>query len=242
MSRQAIRNLFRLLPAVILLSILVVGCRTQRKAVEVVPAETRWERMQVPIALSLTSPQKMSVSGTLNMVRDTSIVISLRMIGMEVAVIAIDSENVTVLDKFNKNAYQAPLARIMGDLNPTIGQLQDIITGNNPGTIQHRNDSWSVMSGDNADTGFFIMRVYSLVSPEREIFDMQFSSKEPTPYGLMSGSAEIKFFPKGKEVDCGYTLNLDKAKWNDDVTPRRVTIPSGYKVMDFDETMKMLTK
>ncbi len=234
------RHIFRLLPALILLSLFAVGCRTQRKAVEVVPAETKWERMQVPITLSLTSPQKMSVSGTLNMVRDTSVVISLRMIGMEVAVIAIDSENVTVLDKFNKHAYQAPLARIMGELDITIGQLQDIITGASDITLPPNLGKRITATVDITDEG--LVRVLTFYPPKKIVFDMDVTSKEPTPYGKMTQSADIRFFPKGKEVDCGYTLNLAKAKWNSEVTPRHITIPSGYKLMDFDETMKMLTK
>lgn len=235
-------TMFRLIPMLLLVGLLAAGCHTQRPAVRTPqssPSVEAWTRMQVPVTVSLSSPQSMSVSGTLTMLRDSSIVLSFRMIGMEVAVVAFEADSVAVLDKFHKRAFKTGIDRIMANTSLTVGELQNILTGHYPPSLRRLPAGVKYSRVDTDDrSGILISRTGS--APEKKLCEIMTLATQLTPFGDMAAKTGLEFYPKDKKVEGTLTLNFDKVKWNDEVTPRKITIPSGYKRIEFDEPLKML--
>lgn len=93
---------------------------------------TEWTDVYLPVNLSLSSPKKLSVSGRATMVRDKEINISLRLLGMEVAVIYINTEKAYVVDKYHKMYLCEDLDKLLGGYDVTIADLQNLLLGRVP--------------------------------------------------------------------------------------------------------------
>lgn len=103
------------------------GCRSAKTPVSVEP-EKRWTDIYVPVKLELTEPSRMSISGRATMVRDESIYLSLRMIGMEVATVYIDRDSIFATEKMNKQMLAVGFEDALGK-RMTVGELQELLLG-----------------------------------------------------------------------------------------------------------------
>lgn len=236
-------SVLRLIAAVMVVGMIAVGCRTHRNAVVVnAPVEASWERIQVPVQLKLSSPQKLSVSGTLNMVRDSSIVISARLLGMEVAVIDVEGETMTILDKYNRQAYRVDYKKVMGGFDLTVGQLQDIITGEPmSGNLPEVPGKKKIFTVEINGVMSKLIGAY-LENPLRPFCEVRYPSHLPTPYGELADTLQISVTQSQQKIEASCILNLEKAKWNGNVTPRKVTVPADYRYIDVHSPLNMLFK
>lgn len=236
-------SVLRLIAAVMVVGMMAVGCRTHRNAVVVnAPVEASWQRIQVPIQLKLSSPQKMSVSGTLNMVRDSTIVISARLLGMEVAVVAVDGETVTILDKYNRQAYKVGCKEVMGGFDLTVGQLQDIITGEAlSGNLPEVPGKKKIFTVEVDGVMSKLIGAY-LENPLRPFCEVRYPSHVSTPFGELVDTLQISVTQGQQMIEASCILNLEKAKWNESVIPRRVTIPADYRYIDVHSPLNMFFK
>lgn len=124
-----LKTMRAILPAVVAVAALcLTGCRSSKPAVETPAAEQVWTDLYVPVKLELTEPARMSISGRATIVRDRSIYLSLRMIGMEVATVYVDADSIFATEKVHRQmiavGFDATLGRKL-----TVGELQDLLLG-----------------------------------------------------------------------------------------------------------------
>lgn len=61
-----------------------------------------------------------------------------------------------------------------------------------------------------------------------------------TPFGPMAESVGVEVRSAKTDIAVALEWNLSKARWNDDVELRDITIPSGYRRITAAEIMKKL--
>ncbi|MCC8038816.1 MAG: DUF4292 domain-containing protein [Bacteroidales bacterium] len=103
---------------------------TPKAAVEAALATySDWEYLSVPVKVEVTSPIKQSLSGRAYMVKDKSVYISLRFIGMEVATVYVTTDSLYATMKPGKYYLAEDLASILADVPLTVGDVQSAILG-----------------------------------------------------------------------------------------------------------------
>lgn len=98
-----------------LMAIALPSCRTTKTEVITIPTEeqepARWKNVTIPVRLELTEPQKFTITGRMTMERNESALITLRMLGFDVAQIYVTpSEADVVIRQMNKIWIQEPIA------------------------------------------------------------------------------------------------------------------------------------
>lgn len=88
-----------------------------------------WTQINVPMKVAVKQPQRLSVSGRMYMRRDRDIYITLRVLGMEVANLYIDSDSVFAADKLHKMYVAEPIKDIFAGASLSIGDIQDALLG-----------------------------------------------------------------------------------------------------------------
>ncbi|MCM1356047.1 MAG: DUF4292 domain-containing protein [Staphylococcus sp.] len=88
-----------------------------------------WEEMKVPVTLNLQSPKRFSVGGTMTMVRDRLINLSLRFFGMEVATVMVTTDSVYATYKLEKIYFAESIHDLFGGFPATVGNVQDLLLG-----------------------------------------------------------------------------------------------------------------
>lgn len=98
-----------------------------------------WTQLNLPLKVAVKSPQKLSLSGRIYMRRDRDIYITLRVLGMEVANMYVNSDSVYASDKLHKYYIAEPIKDIFAGASLSIGDIQDALLGrafvNNRGTL-----------------------------------------------------------------------------------------------------------
>ena len=128
----------------VVIALLAAACGTHRRAVEsqetaLSSVEDRFDRMietyrpwhtvNVPVKVELRSPARLSLSGRASMVRDSLIHISMRVFGLEVAVLHATPDSVYCIDKVHKLVVAERLDGLTDRTGLTIGQLQQLLLG-----------------------------------------------------------------------------------------------------------------
>lgn len=113
---------------------------TLRERVRDVTAGYRpWTQINLPVKIAVRSPHKISLSGRIYMRRDRDIYLTLRVLGMEVANMYINSDSVYASDKLHKYYIAEPISDIFAGAALSIGNIQDALIGrafiNNIGTV-----------------------------------------------------------------------------------------------------------
>ena len=88
-----------------------------------------WTDVQMPVRMELTAPKNFAISGRASMVRGKAIYISMRMLGLEVASVYIDTDTVVVMEKLKKTAYVESLPKFTAAFGLTVGDIQDLLLG-----------------------------------------------------------------------------------------------------------------
>ena len=113
--------------AIAIMAACLTGCRTTKTATST-QEESHWSDLYVPVKLELTEPARMSISGRATMVRDRSIYLSLRMIGMEVATVYVDTDSIFATEKLHKQMLAVDFDKTLGG-KLSVGELQDLLLG-----------------------------------------------------------------------------------------------------------------
>ncbi len=99
-----------------------------------------WASVRVPFSMKIDG-MRMSLSGNAYIVRDSLIYLSAKFLGMEVGVVAITPDEVTVVDKYHRIYLAEPTSTLTGIFPLTIANIQDILLGH------------CFVPGDNASEG-----------------------------------------------------------------------------------------
>lgn len=90
-------------------------------------SDTEWNVISVPVKLELKQPKSMSASGRAYIQRDSSIYISVRFLGMEVAVADINNDSIIVLDKVHRYYAAERLTDIFANVQFDINSIQSLL-------------------------------------------------------------------------------------------------------------------
>ncbi|MBQ9077045.1 MAG: DUF4292 domain-containing protein [Muribaculaceae bacterium] len=88
-----------------------------------------WKDVSLPVKVEITAPKRFSISGRATMVRGESILISLRVFGMEVGNLYVTEDSVFATEKIHKYYVAESLERFLGGFPLTINDIQDLLLG-----------------------------------------------------------------------------------------------------------------
>lgn len=89
-----------------------------------------WTSLKVPVSIKLTSPGKITLSGTAVMERGRALSISLRFMGMvSVGSLTVTTDSVTVIDTYHKMYLSESTSKLLRGLPFDISDLQDLLLG-----------------------------------------------------------------------------------------------------------------
>lgn len=206
-----------------------------------------WEEMRVPVTLSLKSPKRFNIGGTLTMVRDRSINLSLRFFGMEVAAMTVTQDSVFALYKLDKIYFAESIRDLLGGFPATVGNVQDMLLGR-PFVIGENSLSlsdcklegtaatWSItpsrspagMSYDfTVDTPTGCVELLTVNLPARAPITAEYSEFANSSTGPLAGTTLISA-PTSRGTFSGeLELNPRKAEWGRGYA-RDWSVPRGY--------------
>ncbi len=223
-----------------------------------------WQYMSVPVDLEFTSPNKLKVSGRLYMVRDKSIYLSLRVLGMEVATLYITNEMIYATEKLHKYYVAESVADLLAGCDVTVGDLQNLLLGRafvagrgllnkdmTPDvkvTTDADGTDWTLTPPaiGNITYQFDIepnpqhVHSVSFVNDGVHRVKCLYSQPTRTKGGMMANSLTIKAFTGGTRLQVNANLNLKDVKWREsDINQWKM--PKGYKQLSRKELMNMFT-
>lgn len=233
-------------------AVLLTGCRSQKQASDasayqgdfsalppakqyaVVENSFRpWTWAYIPGNISISEPASLSASARLTMQRDSMIHISLRILGMEVAVLYADADSIYAVDKFHKYYIAESLDRIIAGSGLTLGTVQDILLGQALPPAKGRS-AWAATLAD----GTISALDFDLHSDDTTLRCV-YPAHEESPAGPVASSVEILGTKNSRKVAASMRMNIGSAKW-DAQRPVNFSAPKGYKKIDFDTLLKTL--
>lgn len=254
--------------ATVIPATVITGCRTSRHAAatgihdvsamtiterarDIAAGYLPWTQLNLPVKVSVKSPQKLSVSGRIYMRRDRDIYVTLRVLGMEVANMYVSTDSVFAADKLHKCYIAEPIKDIFAGASLSIGDLQDALLGrafvNNRGTYSDTMTA-GIMLTDSPD-GTWTLTPKSKINGTIE-YQFHFSKSSNTLMSLtfntgdrlygctysdpadIDGSHFMRQFSVSTRagntpIDASLTYDFDKVKWEVPSSARWRT-PSGY--------------
>ena len=237
----------------------LTGCRASRSAAisgtgdatemtlaerarDVAAANLPWTQLNLPIKIAVKSPQKISLSGRIYMRRDRDIYITLRVLGMEVANMYVNSDSVYAADKLHKYYIAEPIKDIFAGASLSIGDIQDALLGrpfiNNRGTLTDSPDNQWIMTPRSRINGK-IEYQFKFSKESNALMSLVFNTGSKLYGCTYSSPAEIdgsRFMERiaiatkvGKTaIDATITFDFNKVKW-EVPSSARWRNPSGYK-------------
>lgn len=220
-----------------------------------------WTDVRVPVNVSMQKPMKLSIGGTLTMVRGKAVHISLRFLGMEVASLMVTPDSVMATYRMDKIYLQEPLHQLLGRFPATISDLQDLLSGRTF-TLGDPNRA-DIRLISNPDGGYAIIPPPPVKGAPADsyVFTVDSSNslksltvnpgqgRQPvictylpatiTPCGMFSPRFSILANIGRTTVDASVELSLGKAKWNRGEAPSW-KIPKGYKRVDGQTLIKRI--
>lgn len=181
------------------------SCGTQKSVTESPSAtlpDAEWQDLYVPVTFDLRSPKNLSLSGRATMIRNERITISLRFLGMEVAVLDVTPREVTAIDRYHKMWMSENIETFLHDHDITLTDLQDLLIGRASDRVLKKLDS----------TPINLMYGPMVATPEGSL----------TRYVIVT--AGIASLP----IEFELAYKPDKAEWNTGRTPN-ISIPSSYR-------------
>lgn len=219
----------------------------------------QWKDLYVPFKLRLESPVRFSCSGRATMVYGTSLHMSLRVFGMEVAVLHADNENAWLLDKIHRYVCTVPLSSLTARSGIGLTQVQDIMLGRAfcPGYSDFAKAPFNVSADDagswmltprdrqhGADWALSVSadgQLQSLtVTPSGHgEFTALFSDFVTTVAGACASDVAVTGTLKGKDAGAAIDWDMDKAQWNTDRSDSW-SVPSDYKEITPEQLIEIL--
>lgn len=227
---------------------------------------TPWTDVYMPVTLRLEAPKSMSVSGRATMVNGKEILISFRMLGMELAVIYINESKIYAVDKIHKQYIEEDLSRLLSGADITITDVQNILLGRvtnfGKGTITAADaDDFTFLAADNkwiltpmhqikgAELHYIATKTdppalndISLRIPGKGVLECSYSDLTTTPAGSVAAMLTMLAPVDKKEVRASVEWNLGDAKWNEGRPVNFKSPSSAYKRIDVTSLLKSIDK
>lgn len=231
---------------------------------------TAWTDVKIPITLKLSSPANLKISGTLTMIRNRSIHISLRMLGFEAATLLIDGDSVFATYKLQKRYVAESIPELLKGFPMNVGNLQSLLIGQafmpGNGIIEATDASrFSLMPAGDADLpdAFLMTPVLGNAHGVEATFIVDggvipnllaisagtqnanasciYSGSATTPAGAVTTGCEIFARSSAKQqIEASVDLNFDKARWDSGATVSRPNT-RGYTRIPASSLLKALS-
>ncbi|MDE7025570.1 MAG: DUF4292 domain-containing protein [Paramuribaculum sp.] len=223
-----------------------------------------WQQVRVPVSVKINSPKSLSISGTAEMVRNKSVLISLKFIGMEVAWLYVSDDVVVVADKMNKRYISESSSKFLGGFDVNTANLQDLLIGrpfvlgsedissvdtNRLSFVSDGGEGWSLQPLSEIENLEYVFWFEPMTVLNAAV--VQYASKQPvallygapvgTPSGSMASHVGIKANIGVTNIDATLFWSWQKAKWDDSFAPREPKVPDNYRKVDGASVLKSLT-
>lgn len=230
---------------------------------EMAESYSDWTDLYVPVNFQLLSPKQFSVSGRATMVYGKEINISLRMLGMEVAVIYVNETTLYVVDKYNKRYLCEDISGLLSGYDLTLIDLQNILLGRvtnfGNGTITTKDSKdFAFLEADNlwvltpkkqrantelnyiaTKTDPPVLSDIALRIANKGMISIAYTEPSSSPAGIISGILTATVPYKQKEIVASIVSNLNEAKWNEGRSVSFKDPSSSYKKMEVESLLKM---
>lgn len=185
-----------------MLTFAVSSCSSAKKAAET-PAVMTWTTFYAPVTVDIDQPMSLAVSGRATMVNGKYIHLSMRLLGMEMAVMYVDADSAYILDKYHKYMFAESLPKLLGDKykNLKIGDLQKILLGQQN-------------------------------IPANNMVTVTPSGYVNTPAGQVATRMSISAQTPRMDVAGGWEWSQYEAKWNEPNRGVDFKVPTNYKRID----------
>lgn len=221
-----------------------------------------WRDLEMGVKFQLRSPARLNAAGKVWMKRGEWIAISVRMLGLEVATLWVDSDSVVAVDKFHKKYLSEPTAKLMGSAGVTVSDIQDLLLGRaflaSEGTAR---PEWrNKFDFEQAPNGWYLLpRVqpaafnYGFLASDNAS-ELRGAIVEVKNYGAVSANYADAFQSRtcgwfspeitienssGKRISATLKWDLNGARFNTGLT-RTCRIPDNCERIDAAALMKML--
>lgn len=114
----------------------IVGCKSQKQTVENEIAKEQeqssvWQNVQMPVTVTIDQPMRLTLTGTMTMVRGEYVLVSFRTLGFEVATAYVTPEQMNMVMKMPSKVWiSEPLADRLKSRNIDFTQAQDAMLSN----------------------------------------------------------------------------------------------------------------
>ncbi len=232
---------------------------TPKAAVEAALATySGWQYLSVPVKVEVTSPIKQSLSGRAYMVKDKSVYISMRFLGMEVATVYVTTDSVFATMKPGKYYLAEDLESVLADVPLTVGDVQSAILGRlfcldsskELGRLAQETseNAWQItlavpsypeekysFTGKGAD-----LTSLAFIHNGTQAATLSYSTPVTTEAGAFAPKARLTAqIPKAK-VDASLTWTWRDAQWTADAL-RSWKMPKGYTRVRGSDAVKILS-
>ncbi|MDE7410931.1 MAG: DUF4292 domain-containing protein [Paramuribaculum sp.] len=219
----------------------------------------QWERLRLPVNVRINAPTQMSASGTVTMDYGKSILVSMRVLGMEVAVIYVDNDSILIADKFHKRYFSDKVSDLLAGFDVSVSNLQNLLLGRifelgktevpaSPKSFSIDDiggDSWIMLSESQRFSYGFNFNPWNVLFgavfsvPGHEPVKIEYGKDIETSNGVFATSVDFSTIIKNKAMSATIGWNFDKVKWNDDVELRVPRIGENYRRITAAEVSKM---
>lgn len=227
-----------------------------------------WTAVTMPVKLAMLSPVSASMSGRATLVRDKSMYISLRVLGMEVAYLYADSDSVFAADKVHRMYLAEDMASLSDSYGVSLSNIQDMLLGRvfelGGHTISETTTDRFTAKDEQIEerrvcvieprnvapvSSIFITETdaYGLPSPvsfaARNGDDQMICYYGPmvhTEHGSIASDATLRLDTHNTSASARVSWTVKNAKWNDNASPINFKRPQGYTRVSAKELLKML--
>ncbi|MDE7426594.1 MAG: DUF4292 domain-containing protein [Muribaculaceae bacterium] len=251
----SLKNIITRLSHIAVFSLLIasVACSSSRHAVSdtasdvptpesltlsgIASSYRHWQDVSLPVKVSIRKPASVTLSGRLTMVRDRSIHLSFKMLGIEVASAYVDRDSVFIYERLHKYLLAEPMSRLSGKSNISLTDMQDLILARifapGTGTLNSNNTTAFSLTGSDSDititpahtpgytlTYAMTAGVQPLIKqltvniPSAGTSTVSYSDWAETPAGQNPQHLEVSGRLSGKPLVASVTLDLGEAKWD----------------------------
>lgn len=206
----------------IAMTAMMSACHSSKSASTYVSSTNgeQWHDVYMPVKVKLSSPKSMSLSGRATIVRDSLVHLSMRVLGMEVAVVNMTNDSVMFIDKYHKYLFSESLNSVMGSHKMTLGDMQNIMFG-----------LTANMSSDHKLT-------FNNPGSEKPV-TVEFDDFLNTPAGNIAQTVDVEAQLSKSEIDAQLLWSANSAEWNTGRTVDFVSPDKGYKRVSIETVLKM---
>jgi hypothetical protein len=202
--------------AMLFVAVLMTACHSSRNIATT--ADGTWHDVYMPVKVKLSSPMSASLSGRATIVRDSLVNLSMRVLGMEVAVVNITPDSLVLVDKYHKYVFSESLQKIMGSHKITLGDMQDIMLGLNNNAPLNK----LTFNNPNSDKPVTVT----------------FSDFADTPAGKIAETVTLSAPLKKSDVQAQLLWTTSSATWNSGRSVDFTTPVKGYKKVTLEDALK----